>query len=1636
MLKHLCIAAFALLIQLPASAQMRLLLQDGTYKTEKETSFDWNREHYSFDQATQKFYGIAQFESMPTQDDLEAFAKYGIEFGHSIPINGYVITVPAASVLKLQNHKAFFSFTPIPAKSRMSARMLNKDFPEWMWASKDIAKIDIHLHMDSDYGYWKKRIERETGFRIVKEDIGIGMLSVEGSLYGMDALMKMPIVEFVQEADEPGQPENFNSRTNARVHAAQRNGQFPYTGENVIVALGDDGSIGPHIDYQGRILLNKAGASIGDHGDHVAGTIFGAGNRDPRGMGMAPAAEMVYYDYPDNIGDIDQDYSLYGILITSSSYSNGCNAGYTSFTSTVDNDSRQHRSLLHVFSAGNTGTSDCGYGAGSGWGNITGGHKAGKNVVTVANLTTNDVIATSSSRGPTADGRIKPDVGAVGTDVYSTIDPHTYGFKTGTSMSCPGVSGTLSVLYDAYMKNNANAKPEGGLMKAILMNTCEDLGNPGPDFIYGYGRVNALYAIEAIENTHYTSDSITNGQTKTFSITVPDQTKELKAMVYWVDPSGSLLASRKLVNDLDVTLTAPNGTVYQPWVLNPNSTVANLSANAVRAVDSLNNTEQITLLDPAAGIYTVSVNASSIPFGGQEYFITWQFVKNEMSFAWPVGGESVVPFQPEVIRWHAPAGTTPFSVEMSLNGGTSWITLNNNVSANSRLYNWNSPPSATIGNALIRVSRNGQSIVSNPFNIIAMPNNLSVDYICPDSIGLSWTASPGATGYDLFVLGARYMDSVSTTSTNSGVILGLNPQEDHWFSVRARNGSIVGQRADAIFQVGGTFGCILENDLGVNALLSPVNGTPECQISNIIPAIEIGNYGVDTAYNFQIHYSLFAQGGFSSTQTYTVTDSLLPGQIAAIPFPAAATLNSGMYTGWATVTYAGDQNRFNDSLDLTINILNSSAPVAFPSTEDFDLFNNCATATNCASTICPLPGNWENLQNGSSDDIDWRVNSGTTPSANTGPSSDHTPGSINGKYLYLEASDCFLQEAILLSPCVDLTGTLNPKLEFWYHMYGAGMGELHIDVIANGQIIEDIMIPLTGDKGNQWLQASADLTNWVGQTITIRVRGITGGAFTSDMAIDDFKFVENSSAPSALFSSNETSSCLNSPVSLNDNSSNSPNQWEWKIFPTSFQFINGTSATSQNPVVSFTQYGTYTVRLITANQFGTDSIELNNYIDVSPGDAIAVAEDFDLYAPAFPPPSYQLVNPDGDMTWMLTSAVGLNGSNSRVVRINNFSYNAVGEEDWLITGKVEIPATGNTQLLFDVAYAEYSASFSDAMEVRVSTDCGLTYSNIVYSKAGPNLSSVSNYVTSSFTPTQTEWRTDTIDLNAFAGQNISASFVAINGYGNNLFIDNIRFVDPSVTGPTTAQISTNPSQPCVGQPYIIEVSNPQAGVNYEWDFSALASPSVVTGPGPHTIQFSATGSSTMKLRSFNTGGSNSLLNVLSVSESPTVAFNSTPSFIQRQFNFSNQSTGAPFGFVQWHFGDGNTSSQNNPTYQYAAPGTYMVSLVVENGCGRDSSSQQLVISGIGIGEDESVSWLVYPNPTNNLLHLAVPTGKQVSRVRILDLRGQEILNQEVEEGLKVVQIELLSLATGTYLFEWISDDQPYQRLIRVNQGKK
>ena len=297
-----------------------------------------------------------------------------------------------------------------------------------------------------------------------------------------------------------------------------------YNGEGIGVLCRDDGDVGPHIDFTGRINNFDAEAGPGTHGDGVSGIMAGAGNLDPRNKGMAAASFLYVIDYEPEFLDETMELHLdYDVLVTNSSYSNGCNAGYTTITETVDQQLYQNEHLMHVFSAGNSNNNNCGYGAGDQWGNVTGGHKQAKNCLTTANLNSDATLNGTSSRGPAHDGRLKPDIAAHGAEQISTNPDNDYQVFGGTSAAAPGIAGITAQLHQAHQELNGGERAEAALLKAILLNSANDLGNKGPDFKFGWGHVNAYRAVLTLEEQRYFKTTLEPGEINTHTISNPRQ---------------------------------------------------------------------------------------------------------------------------------------------------------------------------------------------------------------------------------------------------------------------------------------------------------------------------------------------------------------------------------------------------------------------------------------------------------------------------------------------------------------------------------------------------------------------------------------------------------------------------------------------------------------------------------------------------------------------------------------------------------------------------------------------------------------------------------------------------------------------------------------------------------------------------------------------------------------------------------------------------------------------------------------------------------------------------------------------------------------------------------------------------------
>lgn len=210
------------------------------------------------------------------------------------------------------------------------------------------------------------------------------------------------------------------------------------------------------------------------------------------------------------------------------------------------------------------------------------------------------------------------------------------------------------------------------------------------------------------------------------------------------------------------------------------------------------------------------------------------------------------------------------------------------------------------------------------------------------------------------------------------------------------------------------------------------------------------------------------------------------------------------------------------------------------------------------------------------------------------------------------------------------------------------------------------------------------------------------------------------------------------------------------------------------PVLSGTHV--LTVRIVDVNGVA-DDVDLNNeYIGAfrAIASAVTLPATETFTAAVFPPAGWNYIrfNPNNKMTRVTTGGFGINTGG---LKMDNYSgqMNITGQKDYLISPAFDFTSAGaNTWLKFDVAYARYDATSNDALQVQVSSDCGNTW-NPIYNKSGASLATAPN-ATAAFTPSAAQWRTDSVNLAAYAGQQeMIFLFTATSDFGNNLYLDNI-----------------------------------------------------------------------------------------------------------------------------------------------------------------------------------------------------------------------------------------------------------------------
>ena len=437
---------------------------------------------------------------------------------------------------------------------------------------------------------------------------------------------------------EPALPQfndlNDSNRVITEVDEVQ-DSPYGLDGEGVVVMVYDGGyAYSGHQDFGGR-LTTRDDAGTSDHATHVAGTIGGDGAASAgQYTGMAPAVTIESYGFQQDgglqegflytdPGDLEADYSdainNYGAVISNNSI--GTNTAPNGFPCEWTGDYGVTSSLIDgvvrgdlgapmriVWANGNERQTDrCG--------NLyftTAPPACAKNHITVGAMNSNDDTVTYfTSWGPSDDGRIKPDISAPGCQsdgdggVTSTSSSGGYSTKCGTSMASPTACGIGALLIQDHRNQYPDA-PEmaNSTLKTLLAHTAFDAGNVGPDCQYGYGSIRSKAAIDHLRGGSFLETNIAQNESYNFLIVVPAGAERFQVTAAWDDVPAEPLVVPSLVNDIDVVVHGPDGTRYYPWSINPDDPSQPATQNAE---DHINNIEQVTVANPAEGIWSVEL---------------------------------------------------------------------------------------------------------------------------------------------------------------------------------------------------------------------------------------------------------------------------------------------------------------------------------------------------------------------------------------------------------------------------------------------------------------------------------------------------------------------------------------------------------------------------------------------------------------------------------------------------------------------------------------------------------------------------------------------------------------------------------------------------------------------------------------------------------------------------------------------------------------------------------------------------------------------------------------------------------------------------------------------------------------------
>ncbi len=811
-------------------------------------------------------------------------------------------------------------------------------------------------------------------------------------------------------------------RTTLNVNAAISTGAnllrdqgAPYglDGAGIKVGVWDGGSVrSTHQEFGTRVTKKNTTAANDDHATHVAGTI-GAAGVNPLAKGMAPAVTIDSYDWNSDYAEMTAAGAATATdtaKIPLSNHSYGITAvtadmgAYETEANTTDALAVSLPYYTIFWAAGNeqdTLTAKGGYQS------ITFNGLA-KNIITIGagddavsggtRSPAAGVLAYFSSMGPCDDGRIKPDLTANGVDVLSSVATSNTAYDgtySGTSMATPNALGSAVLVEQLYAREFSGQRMRSSMLKALLIQTADDVGRPGPDYQYGWGYLNVKAAADLllahkastaspklIEGT-ISSSNATQSHTFTW-----DGSSPIRATLCWTDPAGAaqtVIDSRtpNLKNDLDLKITAPNGTTqHMPFVMPfvGTWTTASMSSNATTGVNRVDNVEQVYVSTPSqAGNYTVTVSYTGTLTG------TAQIYSLVVS-----GGVNVEANPPPVVTLDSPAtGTvilpgvavtlTASATDKVIGGGAGVVagveffngtTSLGTVAAPPYTLNWTPPASGSYTLTATAADTEGAVGSSLPVSLTVLAGDGS-----PSISG--FTPSSGTAGDTVTLTGVNFAAVSALKFNGVDALYSVNSSTSITATVpaAATTGALTVTTPYGTATSATSF-TVLQNPVLISQIYGAGGNSGATLNSDYV---ELYNRG-DTTVNLAGWTVQYASASGTTWQAATLSGSLAPGKYYLVKL-AGGTTGAALPTADATgsMNMSGSQGKV--ALRNTTTLFTGSTPIGQSGLQDFVGFGNANAYEGAAA---PSP---------SSTTAIFRIGGGATDTGNN--SADFTAAAPN-----------------------------------------------------------------------------------------------------------------------------------------------------------------------------------------------------------------------------------------------------------------------------------------------------------------------------------------------------------------------------------------------------------------------------------------------------------------------------------------------------------------------------------------------------------------------------------------------------------------------------------------------------------------